>query len=229
MYNFSKLGLPSKPNLGKPVERSNKMSDGNVTAKLAAATEKIKAMENKPFFNLFKPYLDFLDSGKIFSVCYAVMAVVSLLVPIAAIVGAVKISVFDMGGRVVVGFIFIWLFIALASWVGFQLWWDRKSKVTMVAGSEFVATPIFSQILQTLGEWLGTFFAIVGVGMGIVALIILGDYARMLPGGGIPLILAGPVLGFFTVIFFRFLAEQIRIFVALANNTGAIARNLKKD
>ncbi|MDR1932701.1 MAG: hypothetical protein LBQ57_07775 [Spirochaetales bacterium] len=205
------------------------MSDGNATGKLAAATEKIKTMENKPFFRLFKPYLDFLDSGKIFSVCYVVMAVVSLLLPIAAIFAAVKIHVFDMGGRVVVGFIFIWLFVILASWIGFQLWWDRKSKVTMVTGSEFVATPIFSQMLQTLGEWLGTFFAVVGVGMGIVALIVLGDYAEMLPGGGIPLILVGPVAGFFTVIFFRFLAEQVRIFVALANNTGAIARNIKKD
>lgn len=32
------------------------------------------------------------------------------------------------GGRMIAAFILVWLVIAFVSWLGFQIWWNRREK-----------------------------------------------------------------------------------------------------
>jgi hypothetical protein len=196
---------------------------------------KFSQMAESPFFNFSKPYLDFIGKGKVFSLVYIVMAVINLILPFVIIYIVIDSGFFSLGAKYVFAFIFSWLVIVFACWIGFQIWWDRRTKVSDIAASEFVATPVFSEILQTFGEWLGTLLGIIGFGVGLIATIALGGEARYLfsaigmgsLGLGAMVIVVGPVIGFFIIIIFRFIAEQLRILAALANNTKEIAANIK--
>jgi hypothetical protein len=201
--------------------------------------EKLKSFssyQGTPFFTFAKPYLDFIGKGTLFSIIYTIMAVVNLLLPFVIIYKVIDSGFFrSIPARFVIAFIFSLFVIAFACWIGFQLWWDRKSKVKTFEGSEFIVTPMVSELLQTFGEWLGTLIGIIGAGVGLITAIILGEEAEYLfdaigidfiPSGFIAVI-AGPVIGFLVVILFRFVAEQLRILVALANNTKSIANNIK--
>jgi MFS family permease len=193
-------------------------------------------MTNGPVFNFSKPYLDFIDKEKIFSIVYYVMAVLNLLLPIGVIIKVVTSGVFSiMPGKFIVAFIFSWIVVAFACWIGFQLWWDRRKKVETLVASEFVATHSFSEIFQTFGEWLGTFIGIIGAGVGLIATVILGKAGSELfeliglefLSMGALVIVIGPIIGFFIIVVSRFLAEQLKIFAALANNTKEIAASVK--
>lgn len=199
---------------------------------------KLGEMVETPFFTFSKPYLDFIDKGKIFSLIYIVMAVINLLIPFGILFNVVGSGVLRYGGaRFAVTFIFSWIVIAFACWIGFQLWWDRRKKVAILASSEFIATPVFSEILQTIGEWLGTLVGIIGAGVGLIASIVLGRDASYLFGAiglgflnlGIATVIIGPVIGFFIIMIFRFFAEQLKLFASLVNNTKEIAKNLKNN
>jgi hypothetical protein len=207
---------------------SDSKTGGNATRKIS---ESIKKLEGTPFVNFAKPYLDFIGGGTIFYIVYIVMAVLSLILPFAILFKAIDVGIFSMPGKWVVTFLLCWIVMTFAFWIGFQLWWNRKSKVTLVETADFVATPIVSEIIETFGEWIGTLFGIIGAGVGLIATIILGDEGagmfRSVGGSGL-IILAGPVVGFFVIIIARFIAEQFRILAALANNTKEIAQNLKK-
>ena len=37
------------------------------------------------------------------------------------------------GGRMIAAFILVWLVIAFVSWLGFQIWWNRREKVYAAA------------------------------------------------------------------------------------------------
>ena len=189
-------------------------------------------MDNK-FFKFIKPYLSFIDNGhlyrKPFSWLYTLLAVVNLILPIYIFYKAVDNNIFDAPAKFVIVFLLVWLIIAFASWVSFQLWWDRKTKVTTtsVEGDEFVATPVFSHLIQTLGEWLGTWIGIVGFSVALLTTIILGDEANYLSYQiGIPFLESGflfvilmPIYGFLIIVGTRFLAEQFRALSSIANNT----------
>jgi len=86
------------------------------------------------------------------------LAVLNLFFPIFIFYKAADNTIFDAPAKFIFAFLLIWLIISFASWVSFQLWWDRKTKVTntSVKGDEFVSTPVFSHLIQTLGEWIGT-------------------------------------------------------------------------
>jgi len=190
------------------------------------------------FFNFAKPYFDFVGKGKLYYLVYIVMALLNLVIPLAVIFVVVYLGFLQYSGaRVIIAFILSWLIIAFASWIGFQLWWYRKSSVKNIEAADFIATPIISEILQTFGEWLGTLTGIIGAGVGIVATIFLGDSANsVFMQIGITftdfaplIIIIGPVIGFVIIVLFRFIAEQIRIFAAIANNTKEIAENSRKS
>ncbi|MCL2443344.1 MAG: hypothetical protein FWD13_07760 [Treponema sp.] len=196
------------------------MSDSGIGSKVTGA---VSSVENTVFFKFAKPYLDFIGKGTMFTIVYIIGAGASILMPIIAIVAAAVSGIFTAGAQAVIWFIFTWFFIAFAGWIGFQLWWDRKSQVTEVRDSEFVATPIIADIVRTFGEWLGTFMAIVGFGAGLFGLIIYFDLLSELPGGP-ALIIVGPIAGFFTILFFRLAAESLKIFVNIANSVRDIAK-----
>lgn len=198
---------------------------------------KLDKMDGNPFFVFSKPYTDFIGKGKIFSFVYFVMAAINLLIPFVIIYKTVDSGVFNFGAKFVFAIILSWLVIAFAGWIGFQIWWIRRPKIMDTASSEFIATTSFSEILQTCGEWLGTLLGIIGAGVGLIAVIFLGNEANFLfqliglnfMSFGAMAIISGPIIGFFIIILFRFFAEQLRLFASLVNNTKDIAANLKNN
>lgn len=190
-------------------------------------------MDNK-FFTFIKPYLSFIDKGdffrKPFSWLYIAFAVLNLILPFYILYTAIDNNIFDTpAAKFIIVFILVWIVIAFASWVCFQLWWDRKNKVTetSVENSEFVATPVFAHFIQTFGEWIGTWIGIVGFFVALLATIILGSDAVYLNAAiGVPFIQSGiasiilmPIYGFLIVVGSRFLAEMCRALASIANNT----------
>lgn len=189
-------------------------------------------METK-FFTFIKPYLSFIDNGhlyrKPFSWLYTLLAFVNLIIPVIIFAQAVDNRIFDAPAKFIILFLLVWIIIAFASWISFQLWWDRKSKVitTSSEGDEFVATPVFSHLIQTIGEWLGTWIGIVGFSVALLTTLILGDegyyLSRQLGLGfmetGFLFIILMPIYGFLIIVATRFLAEQARALSSIANNT----------
>ncbi|MCF8396773.1 MAG: hypothetical protein K9G58_01310 [Bacteroidales bacterium] len=189
-------------------------------------------MENK-FLTFIRPYLSFIDNGhffrKPFSWLYTLLAIVNLLIPIYVFYQASDNRIFDSPTKFVIVFLLLWVIVAFAGWVGFQLWWDRKSKIDMsyTAGDEFIATPALSHFIQTLGEWIGTYIGIVGFGFALLTTIILGEEGYYLGRNlGIPYLVTGwmavitmPIIGFLIIVFSRFLSEQIKALSSIANNT----------
>ena len=189
-------------------------------------------MDNK-FFTFIKPYLSFIDNGhlyrKPFSWLYTLLAGINLLLPIYIFYEAVDNDIFDSPAKFVIVFLLLWIIIAFASWVSFQLWWDRKTKVTAtsIEGDEFVATPVFSHFIQTIGEWIGTWIGIVGCCAALLSTIILGDEGHSFSYQiGVPFLESGfifvilmPIYGFLIIVATRFLAEQFRALSSIANNT----------
>ena len=209
------------------------MSDSETVGKLK---DKLDKMEGHPFFIFAKPYLDFISAGKIFGFVYIIMAVINLIIPLAVIYITIDSGIFEYGGaKYIFAIILTWLVIAFAGWIGFQIWWNRRIKTANNTSNEFIVTSSFSEIIQTFGEWLGTFIGIIGAGVGLIALIFLGDEAGYLfsligmdfMNFGALVIIIGPIIGFFIIIVFRFLAEQLRLFASLVNNTKDIATNIK--
>ncbi len=193
---------------------------------------------NNKFFTFIKPYLSYIDNGdlfrKPFSWLYLVIGVINLLLPFYILYKAIDSNLFDMQANVIIVVLLVWVIIAFVSWVSFQIWWDRKSKVCKTSSTkdDFIATPVFSHFLQTFGEWLGTWIAIVGFSVSLLSTIILGEQAALLINAitnliGIPFFLETglfgiillPIYGFLTIVVTRFLAEQFRALSSIANNT----------
>jgi len=193
---------------------------------------KIEKMDKSPFFSFSKPYMDFIGKGKIFSYVYFVLAIINLIIPFAVIYTTIDSGVFRyVGAKYIFAIIFSWLVVAFASWIGFQIWWNRRIKISDSTSVEFIATTSFSEIIQTFGEWAGTFIGIIGAGIGIIALVFLGNEANSLfkyiglsfMSFGPMVIIIGPIMGFFIMILFRFFAEQLRLFASLVNYIKDIA------
>jgi len=189
------------------------------------------------FLTFIDPYLSFIDSGKLyrkpFSWLYMALAAVNAVLPFYLLGKAIDMGIFkDAGAKFIFAFIFAWLFVVVACWIGVQIWWNRKDKVqqTSQEGADFPATPVIAHFLQTLGEWFGSFIAIAGLGISLCGVIFLGDNASLLAyalGGFLSMfsadgflgIIVNPIMGFITIVIFRFIAEQCRALAAIANNT----------
>jgi hypothetical protein len=195
------------------------------------------------FFTFIHPYLKQIDNGKFFrnpfSWLYILIAAANILFPLYMLYTAIDNNILDLPAKYSITFFLTWSVIAFAGWLSFQLWWDRKSKVVRTSGStdDFVATPVFSHFIQTLGEWLGSWIGAVGFLITLFGFIFLGDDAKDLNreiglkfiSSGPIFLLLFPVIGFFIVVFTRFLAEMFRALASTANNTKKIATNTEKD
>lgn len=187
--------------------------------------------------NLFlsiSSYLSFIDRGHLFrkpvSWLYSLIAILNLILPVYIFYKALLDNhIFDSQTKFIIVYLIFWIIIAFAGWVSFQLWWDRKSKVlnTSLEGDDFVATPVLSNLIQTLGEWIGTWVGIVGFSYALLTTLILGDHgnslSRELGFGfiktGYMFIILMPIYGFLIIVATRFLAEQFRALTSIANNT----------
>jgi hypothetical protein len=201
---------------------------------------KKKSILESSFFTCLKPYLDLLAKGSLFNLIYFIMAGINLILPFAIFATAVNQGIFQyFGGEFVIAFIFAWVVIAFLCWFGIQLWLDRRKKIMAMRSTDFIATVVFSDIVQTSGEWLGTFIGVIGAVVGLVALIMLGkegvySFFNILPPGlrfmrnfGAMVILIGPITGFLIIISSRSVAEGIRLLVSHVNNSHDIAVNTR--
>lgn len=191
-------------------------------------------MEENKLINLIKPYLDSIDNGSFFRKplkwLYGVMAVINLIFPLYILYQAIDNGFFEFGdSKFIFFFILIWLVIAAAGWLSFQLWWNRKDKVdtSTEKDDEFTATPAFAHLIQTTGEWVGSWIAVVGFFVSLLLTLTFGSDASYLSQAmGVGFISVGflsailmPVYGFVIIIFSRFLAEQFKALTTIANNT----------
>lgn len=193
---------------------------------------------NSTFLYFIKPYLNYIDRGdffrKPFSWLYGGIAIIQFLIPIVIFIGAVRMDVFKFDGMTVFGFLILWIIFAIAGWLSFQLWWDRKDKITFSSGEndEFVATPVVAHLVQTFGEWLGSYVAVVGFFFAIITAFFSssGGYYSLnhffsLPfSSGVMGIILSPLIGFLIIVLSKFFAEQLNAFSAIANNTGNFTR-----
>ncbi len=184
-------------------------------------------------FLSIRPFLDSIDKGalfrKPFSWLYAVIAILNLVFPVYIMLVAINNNLLDMPSKGVVYFLTNWLVFCFVAWIGFQIWWDRKYKVTIVfqEGDEFAATPVFSHFIQTFGEWAGTWVGIVGFSSSLLTTLFLGNeyfyYNNLYLIGfnrfGVLDIILLPLLGYFIILFTRFLAEQSKALSSIANDT----------
>jgi hypothetical protein len=178
------------------------------------------------------PIFNSIDNGTFFkrpfAWLYILMAILNWFVPVYFIIKLLDNNyLFEDGNSgIVIGVILLVLGSLIGSWLGFQLWWHRRGKLkeTSSHGDEFVATPIFAHLFQTIGEWIGIWLFVIGVVVGFAALIGSSDASYALGLGaltdfGFAAILLAPIASFFVILLFRFLAEQFRALAAIGNNT----------
>ena len=193
-------------------------------------------MKQFNFLTFIEPFLSYIDSGKLFrkpfSWLYLAFAALNALLPFYLLAKAIDSGILRQApAKFIFAFIFAWLFVVIACWVGFQIWWNRKDKVleTSQEGADFPATPVIAHLIQTFGEWLGSIVAIVGFGVSLCAIIFLGSDAGELSyalggfssiaGLGVLGLVLNPIWGFMIMVGFRFFAEIFRALASIANNT----------
>ena len=200
-----------------------------------ASSMTMAQLEETKFFQFAKPLIDSIDQGKFFKQpfrwLYIIFAVINLLAPVfLLILLIVTKNVLPFSGFAIV---LAWLFVAFTGWVGFQLWWNRKSKINRYVekGDDFLAIPTFSHFIQTLGESYGISTALLGFGLSLCGLIATSEirdygyndsgsfFTPSFTGAGLYGMIISPISGFFIIVFSRFIAESIRAFAAIANNT----------
>lgn len=194
------------------------------------------ALEQNKFFNIFAGFINAMEQSGFFRKplywLYIIFAGLNILVPVYLLFMMISN---DLLNRLGVGGFLIWLIIAFAGWMGFQLWWNRKDKITLhiQQGDDFFAIPLFSHYIQTMGEWLGMTLAIVGAGVALVAWIFLGGsgsgrtgFPIPLQGFGIAGVIIAPIIGFTIILISKVLSELYRALAAIANNTKQMANRM---
>ncbi|MBP9022951.1 MAG: hypothetical protein KBH06_07095 [Spirochaetes bacterium] len=187
------------------------------------------------FFNFIKPYLSYIDSGKFykkpFEWLHVFFAVVSLLFPVVIFIYMASNGLFSLPAKIVVMCVLMFIVMIFGGWISFQIWWDRRKKVTAVVkeGDDFIVVPVFSKFIQTAGESFGTNLAIIGFFIPLITTIFMGDEIAMFASqigmgssclfGGIPSMITIPIAGFFVIIVTKLQVELFQALVSIANNT----------
>ncbi|MDR2359610.1 MAG: hypothetical protein LBD87_07440 [Prevotellaceae bacterium] len=188
------------------------------------------------FLTFFNPVFAYIDTGKIFRKpfgwLYGLIALFNALLPFIILYWMIDYNLFTyLDGGQIFGLVLLWLVIVAAAWFSVLLWWNRMAKVTKLTADtdDFVVTPAFAHLLQTFGEWLGCYVAIVGALSALLTWIFIDAtvvellFSQMGLGGvfsrGITGIIIAPIYGFLILIVFRFAAEISRALASIANNT----------
>ena len=129
---------------------------------------------NNKFFTFIKPYLSFIDKGLFYRLMFEVLAIINLVLPIFLIYYYVDINVFEAKAIILIAFLIFWVIFAFASWVSFQIFWNRRENIqnTSEDGDELLAIPAISHLIKTLGEWFGTWLCINGLGVILLRIIL---------------------------------------------------------
>lgn len=164
-------------------------------------------------------------------ILYRIIAVLMIALPlfglIHAIVGGDYFDYFMayFTPAMMVIFYCIWLISIVAGFLSFLFWWKRSNDIKAISmgKNQFVATSALSHFLRTLGEWIGSYVAIVGFLIIFVSWVVLGDdLDNMTTKFGFHAtasnMIAYPILGFLTVLVFRWISEMLQALVVIADN-----------
>ena len=219
------------PECGNPVTTQAKAAELRPPA--PSIGDSFKAVQQSKLFAASGSFINLLDDSAFIKKpllwLHVFFAILNILVPVYFLFLMINNNVMSTMGF---GGFLLWVVVAVAGWMGFQLWWNRKDKIDRYyqSGDEFFAIPLFSHLIQTIGEWVGIMMFIIGTGAAVVLWVFSsGDRAGGLPFPipmqqfGIGGMIAAPVLGFVIVLFSKVLAELYRALASIANNTKAMA------
>ncbi|MDR1287134.1 MAG: hypothetical protein LBK08_05960 [Treponema sp.] len=152
-----------------------------------------KPLESK-FFTALRPYFAFVDSTRFFTIpfswLYVLFAVVFLLAPFAVLYYLIDNGFFRQSGKIIAGGVLCWIAILVASWIAFQVWWNRKKVVNTDKLDISVIINALAHLVYTFCEALAHFAGVAGFFTGFFALIFGAGVLRFFgPGSSSPLAL----------------------------------------
>lgn len=200
-------------------------------------------MDNK-LFAFLDPVWRYIDNGSFFRDpfrwLYIAIAVLNLLFPLVVIFGAIGSGVFKyMPGGAIFAFVLIFILMLALGAMSFLLWMNRQKKLKELLhkDNEFVAIPMVSHFIQTLGEWMGFYIGIFGCVASLLFMLFGGSEmmsrvvgSSLLPlGANVVMLVLYPIIGFLIVVLARLLAELYRALASIANNTKRISSHIDGD
>jgi hypothetical protein len=161
---------------------------------------------------IVKPYLGFIDTSVLFKKPVScLIAILSLLSPLYILNLLVVSGVFESGdGKFIVTAILLIVIFLCSGIFGALIWWHRR--INKDIGTKWYDN--FRCFIQTLGEYIGTVFAINVFFSAIVFLILAGELAELftyslpIPQLDFSVALSGPIVGFLVI-----LATKILLFL----------------
>ncbi|MDD4609888.1 MAG: hypothetical protein PHY71_07070 [Bacteroidaceae bacterium] len=173
-------------------------------------------MNEHSFHNPLTSILDTIDDGQFFRVpfvrIYQLVSLLFFLLPIYLIYRIIELGLFRPGiENLVVVLLAILVFVATSIICGL-IWLKRSCDVKQLVekDSKIVTMPLVANLISTIGECYGVFVGIIG--FFIALLSIFSNIVDLLPMAGdyglVGMILA-PIMGFFIILLFRFVAEII--------------------
>lgn len=182
-----------------------------------------KFVVKSPFLKFLDPFMEWLNSGKIFkqpfSILYIILGLAFLLfIPFDFIISA--INLFKYLGAMDIILSFIIFFILLAAGIpAFRYWIERSSEIVKLTKDtdEYTATPVISHLIKSLGECGGIYIALVGTVTILICRLFNSDISAILFNG---VNLLELLLGCFVfIILSRMIAELLSAICSIANNT----------
>ena len=200
-------------------------------------------MDDK-LLSFLDPVWRYIDNGSFFREpfrwLYIAIAALNLLFPFVVIFLSVEGGIFKyMPGGTIFAFVLVFILLLALGAMSFLLWMNRQKKLKEMSHetNEFVAIPMVSHFIQTLGEWMGFYIGIFGCVASLLFMLfgggdmmgrVIGD--SLLPlGTGIVMVIVYPIMGFLIVVSARLLAELYRALASIANNTKRISSHIDGD
>jgi hypothetical protein len=168
--------------------------------------------ENK-FVTFVKPYLEFVDSPRLFTKPYGwlfnLFALFSLLFPFSVLYELINVEFFQRAldaekSKLIVAAILSLIVIFIASWIVFQIWLNRKKVIVTDRVTSGIVVDALGHLVYTAFEAAATWLGIVGTLGGLITLIFDGGILGFIGIGGydpLYVIIGSLVGGYFGVIF----------------------------
>lgn len=178
------------------------------------------------------PVFEYLESGKLFrqplAILYYLIGVAVCFYGIYRVIDFFSGYQFKYGGTEFKFFYILLAIVIIALCLFSIMFWFRRAnmlKQERFEDTKFLAIPVVANLFRTIGEWLGVVTAVLLVWIGFLFIIFLAKYDMAL--SGLICMIAGPIIGYLTIVFFRYFAEAALAKAEIANNTRDTARALE--
>ena len=180
---------------------------------------------------IMESVLNYVDSGNIyrkpFKWLYWAIGVIIAIGILATIVD--MFDDFERYSSAVrkVGLVIIMILMFAGAIYSVFYWYRRAKDVETVVdvNARFVAIPVVAHIILSLGEFWGIGLAIFGAAISIIATLF--DVMHF-GSNGIVGIIGCPILGYFTLLFSRFMSESLAVVTSIANETRSLVEKTEE-